>query len=152
MRVNEIKETREVVIRTEYIAKDGEVFRTQEEAEKYEKSALFAVRSRLNNLFIDRVTEYDINECGCEETYAELFECKTENDLQNIIKYMLLISDEYDHSKIKGYAERIKVGEPILVFQYDDSVWIYGNGTIQGYLDYIQSNIAKYMKPINNNN
>lgn len=38
MKINEIKETREVVVRTEYVAVDGTVFRTKEECEKWEKS------------------------------------------------------------------------------------------------------------------
>lgn len=38
MKVNEIKETREVVVKTEYIAIDGTVFRTKEECEQWEKS------------------------------------------------------------------------------------------------------------------
>ena len=38
MRVNEVKETREVVVKTEYIAIDGTVFRTKEECEQWEKS------------------------------------------------------------------------------------------------------------------
>ena len=43
MRTNEVKETREVVVRTEYIAEDGTVFRNEEECKKYEESALFAI-------------------------------------------------------------------------------------------------------------
>ena len=38
MKVNEIKETREVVVKTEYIAIDGTIFRTKEECEQWEKS------------------------------------------------------------------------------------------------------------------
>ena len=34
MKVNEVKETREVVVKTEYIAIDGTVFRTKEELEE----------------------------------------------------------------------------------------------------------------------
>lgn len=40
MRENEVKETREVVVRTEYVAEDGTVFRSEEECKKYEESAL----------------------------------------------------------------------------------------------------------------
>lgn len=38
MKINEVKETREVLVRTEYVAEDGEVFSTKEECEKYEES------------------------------------------------------------------------------------------------------------------
>ena len=37
MKVNEVKETREVVVKTEYIAIDGMVFRTKEECEQWGK-------------------------------------------------------------------------------------------------------------------
>lgn len=38
MTVNEIKEVKEVVVKTEYIAKDGKVFTNKEDCEKWEKS------------------------------------------------------------------------------------------------------------------
>ena len=38
MRINEVKETREVVVKTEYIAIDGTVFATKEMCEQWEKS------------------------------------------------------------------------------------------------------------------
>ena len=47
MRVNEVKETREVVVRTEFVAEDGQVFRSKEECKKYEESALFAINKQL---------------------------------------------------------------------------------------------------------
>mgnify|MGYP000898823865 FL=1 len=49
MRANEVKETREVV-RTEYIAEDGTVFRSEEECKKYEESALFAISQSCGRL------------------------------------------------------------------------------------------------------
>ena len=50
MRVNEVKETREVVVRTEFVAEDGQVFRSEEECKKYEESALFAINKQLRRL------------------------------------------------------------------------------------------------------
>lgn len=38
MKVNEIKQTKEVVVSTEYIANDGKIFRTKEECEQWEKT------------------------------------------------------------------------------------------------------------------
>lgn len=38
MRINEIKEVKEVVVRTEYIAVDDTVFKTKEDCEQWEKS------------------------------------------------------------------------------------------------------------------
>ena len=52
MKVNEVKTavTIEKVIRTEYIAEDGTVFRNKEECKKYEESALFAISKELKRL------------------------------------------------------------------------------------------------------
>ena len=51
MRVNEVKQTKtiEEVVR-QYIAEDGEVFSNEEECNKYEESALFAVSKQLKRL------------------------------------------------------------------------------------------------------
>ena len=38
MRVNEVKETREVVVRTEFLATDGKIFDSREEAREYCKT------------------------------------------------------------------------------------------------------------------
>ena len=45
MRVNEVRktETIEKLVRIEYIAEDGTVFRSEEECKKYEESALFVI-------------------------------------------------------------------------------------------------------------
>lgn len=52
MKVNEIRktETIEKLVRTEYIAEDGTVFRSEEECKKYEESALFAISKELKRL------------------------------------------------------------------------------------------------------
>lgn len=52
MRVNEVRktETIEKLVRTEYIAEDGTVFRSEEECKKYEESALFAISKELKRL------------------------------------------------------------------------------------------------------
>lgn len=52
MRVQNITRTKtiEEIIKTSYIAEDGTVFRTQDECEKYEESALFVVSNKLKRL------------------------------------------------------------------------------------------------------
>ena len=62
MKTNEVKETREVVVRTEYIAEDGTIFRSEEECKKYEESALFAISKELKRLDNKEngASEYDI--------------------------------------------------------------------------------------------
>lgn len=71
MRVNEVKQTKtiEEVVRTEYIAEDGEVFSNEEECKKYEESALFAVSKQLKRLDNKKkgASENDIyDECSDE--------------------------------------------------------------------------------------
>lgn len=56
MRINEVKETREVLVRTEYVAEDGIVFRSEEECKKYEESALFAISKELKRLTKDNTS------------------------------------------------------------------------------------------------
>ena len=64
MRVNEVRktETIEKLVRTEYIAEDGTVFRSEEECIKYEESALFAISKELKRLDNKKngASEYDI--------------------------------------------------------------------------------------------
>ena len=63
MKVNEVKETREVVVRTEFVAEDGQVFRSEEECKKYEESALFAISKQLKRMTNKKwVSQYDIND------------------------------------------------------------------------------------------
>lgn len=52
MRVNEVRktETIEKLVRIEYIAEDGTVFRSEEECKKYEESALFVISKELKRL------------------------------------------------------------------------------------------------------
>lgn len=50
MKINEIKETREVVVRTEYIAEDGKKFATKEDCERYEKSYEATIKASFNKI------------------------------------------------------------------------------------------------------
>ena len=90
MRANEVKETREVVVRTEYIAEDGTVFRSEEECKKYEESALFAISKELKRLTKDNTSQYEINDnFSCDDT-VEIFDVQTERDLENLRRYLYL--------------------------------------------------------------
>ena len=69
MRVNEVKQTKTIkeLVRIEYIAEDGIVFRSEEECKKYEESALFAISKELKRLDNKKngASEYDIyDECA----------------------------------------------------------------------------------------
>ena len=73
MKINEVKETREVLVRTEYIAEDGEVFNKREECEKYEESAIFAMSKKLKRLHKKNTVHSDIFEECSWDCYVEIF-------------------------------------------------------------------------------
>ena len=88
MKKNEIKKTIEQVVRVEYIAEDGTKFYNEEECQKYEESALFAVSSKLKRLA--NVSQYDLNNDLSEEYGLEIFNVETKEDLENLRRYVYL--------------------------------------------------------------
>ena len=87
MRVNEVKETREVVVKTEYVATDGKIFDSREECQKYEKTCKCVIMSAYKPLVKRTISEYGLyEECGCEEFYYDLVEIKNENDREIVNK------------------------------------------------------------------
>ena len=98
MKVNEIKETREVVVRTEYIAKDGTVFSNGEECRKYEGTCRCVLRSEYKKLVKGNINEYDLfYENGCEDYSYDIVEVKTEAD-REIVNRVLV--DAYKSAKL----------------------------------------------------
>ena len=88
MRTNEIKRTVEEVVRVEYIAEDGTVFRSEEECKKYEESALFAISKELKRLETKKYASHnDINDSCCDDARVEIFDVQTEKDLENLRRY-----------------------------------------------------------------
>ena len=98
MKVNEIKETREVIVRTEYIAKDGTVFSNGEECRKYEGTCRCVLRSEYKKLIKGNINEYDLfYENGCEDYSYDIVEVKTEAD-REIVNRVLV--DAYEGAKL----------------------------------------------------
>lgn len=98
MKVNEIRETREVVVRTEYIAKDGTVFKDAEECKKYEETCRCVLRAEYKRLVKGNINEYDLfYENGCEDYDYDIVEIKTEED-REIVNRVLV--DGYNHAKL----------------------------------------------------
>lgn len=95
MKVNEVKETREVVVRTEYIANDGKIFDNIEECEKYEKTCRCVVMTDYKKLVKGRIAEYDLlYECGSEEFYYDIVEIKNEQERAAVNKALILVCSE----------------------------------------------------------
>ena len=85
MRTNEIKRTVEEVVRVEYIAEDGQVFRSEEECKKYEESALFAISKQMKRMTNKKfVSQYDINDDCSDEYEVEIFNAENEKDIEEI--------------------------------------------------------------------
>lgn len=163
MKRNEIKETREVVVRTEYVAEDGQVFYNEEECKKYEESALFAVSKQLKRLNSRYISKYDLNEDGCEDDKIEIFDIQTEQDLENLRRYLYLTLKKNGASESsveecftskdgvrKDYVfDGITIGHEVIIgFSYDqDWFWTYKDGSIEGYLGWLRDRITKLITP-----
>lgn len=154
MRTNEVKETREVVVRTEYIAEDGTVFRSEEECKKYEGSALLAISKRLKRLNPKKynASEYDIyNECS-DEYLVEIFDAETEEDIEIIRRYVYLKALSENSNRVnKSDVElpNITEGHEIIIhWNYDqDCCWTIGNGSIEAFCNHIRTNLVKLITP-----
>lgn len=157
MRANEVKETREVVVRTEYIAEDGAVFRTEEECKKYEESALFVISKELKRLGNEKyeASEYDIYDECPDGSLVEIFNAETERDIENIRRYVYLkaLSESSCATKEDVDLPNITPGHEVIIhWNYDeDRCWTIGDGSINALCDYIRSNLMKLITPKEDN-
>ena len=170
MKVNEIKETKTVeeVVRVEYIAEDGQVFRSEEESKKYEESALFAISKELKRLTEkDCVSQNDINDGLSYDDMVEIFDVQTERDLENLRRYLYLkmrkngASEDSvkecftskDGKRDKYVFDGVTAGHEVMIFwNYDeDWFWVYNDGSINGYCEFFRENITKLITSKENN-
>ena len=165
MKINEIKEikTIEEVVRTEYIAEDGEVFRSEEECKKYEESALFTVSKQLKRLTNKFLSHNDIHDSGCDDEEVEIFDVQTGKDLENLKKYLYLKASKNgategsikkcftsEDGKRNDYVfDNVTIGHEVLIFwNYDyDWFWVYGDGSINGYCKFYRDRLTKLITP-----
>lgn len=163
MRVNEVKETRtiEEVVRTEYIADDGIIFRSEDECRKYEESALFVISKELHK--ITQISQNDINDGLSYDDTVEIFDVKTEKDLENLKRYLYLkarkngatedyIKDAFeskDGSRKNYVFDNVTYGHEVLIFwDYEEQwFWVYGNGSIDDYCRFHKDRITKLITP-----
>lgn len=164
MKINEIKKTVETVVRTEYIAEDGEVFYDKEQCEKYEQSALFAISKQLKRLS-QNISAYDINDDLSDECEVEIFDIQTSEDLLMLKRYCYLKASthgaseksiEYFMNKTTKLSDgreitsehtldNLTFGHEVMVFwDYDrDHCWVYRNGSVEDYSNYFKDRINK---------
>lgn len=160
----EIKRTVEELVRVEYVAEDGQVFYTEEECKKYEKSALFAVSNKLKKLNADNYTSVtDLFGEGYEEDEVEIFDIQTDEDLENLRRYLYLklkengatdrgIEDCFvsvDGTRNNFVFNGVTKGhEVIICWSCDkDHFWVYRNGSIEGCLSYLRDKMLKLITP-----
>ena len=167
MRKNEIKRTIEEVVRVEYITEDGQVFYDEKEAIKYEESALFVVSNKLKRL-TSRATISELIEEGGYDNELEIFDVQTEEDLENLRRYLYLkatkngakdndIKDAF--TSVDGKREcfvfdGVTIGHEVLIFwSYDnDWFWVYNDGSLDGYCSWVKDQYIKIITPKEDNN
>lgn len=163
MKKNEIKRTVEEVVRVEYIAEDGQVFNSEEECEKYEESALFVVKSKLKKLTNKWTSMYMFLEEGSDECELEIFDVQTEEDLENLRRYLYLKAmkngarDEdinncftsVDGKRENFVFDSVTIGHEVMVFwAYDnDWFWVYNDGSLEGYFSWLRRQYMKVIAP-----
>lgn len=161
MKINEIKKL--IVTEREYIAEDGTIFREEEECKKYEKSALFEVNKRLKRLNTQKIYQDQFNDQCSSDEEMEIFDIQTEEDLENLKKYIYLTlsqngSTEKDIKQVftadtedrKNFViDNLTSGHEVLLFWgYDrDWCWVYKDGSVKSYCDWIQEQYQKLITP-----
>ena len=156
MKIHEIKITVEEVVGVEYIAEDGTVFYDKEECEKYEKSALTVVKSKLKRLNNKKYTAWeDLLYLSNEDCDLEIFNIQDETDLDNLNQYVVLtLSESHAYKEhIKEVSEKIStcgVGHEVMVFWgYEhDYVNIIGDGSLNAYIELLRKNYEEIVKPV----
>ena len=163
MRKNEIKKTVEEIVGVEYIAEDGTIFNNEEECKKYEKSALFVVSNKLKRLTTKETYINDFNDEGSCDCELEIFDVQTEEDLNNLRRYLYLkaitngatekgIKDAFtfEDSKRENFVfDNVTIGHEVLVFwSYDkDWFWVYKDGSLNGYFELLKERYDKIITP-----
>ena len=168
MKKNEIKRTIEEVVRVEYVAEDGTVFYNEEECRKYEESALFVVSNKLTRLTNKWTSIYDFMEEGSDECELEIFDVQTENDLENLRRYLYLkamkngaseasikraFTSEDDIERKDFVFDGVTIGHEVLIsWSYEnDWFWVYKDGSLEGYFSFLRERYMKLTMPKENN-
>lgn len=163
MRKNEIKRTVEELVRVEYIAEDGTVFGSEVECRAYEESALFVVSNKLKKLTRQWTSESEFLEAGSDETELEIFDVQTQEDLDNLKRYLYLKAikngakdksiqecfTSVDGKRNNFVFDNATYGHEVMVFwSYDnDWFWVYGDGSVDGYCKWLKEKYTKIITP-----
>jgi len=153
MKINEIKKTVEEVVRVEYIAEDGTVFRDKEECEKYEKSALVVVSNKLKRLNKNDASWESLLCISYDDSGLEIFDIQDQEDLDNLCQYVVLTLSENHAYKdeIERAPQEINacgVGHEVMVFWSCEKeyMYVFGDGSFNAYIKYLKENYEKILK------
>ena len=110
---------------------------------------------------------YDFNEDGSDENGLEIFDVQTEEDLENLRRYLYLTLAKNGASEssinecftsVDGRREdfvfdNVTCGHEVMIFwSYDkDWFWTYGDGSLEGYFNWLRSKYNKIITPKENN-
>lgn len=116
MRIEEITETKEVVVKKLYIANDGTVFNNEEDCKKHEKTT--ELMSEYNKLVKGNVNEFDLFfEVGNVDYSYDIVEVKNENDIKTVNNIL---------TNIQKNAKRIvRPGMYLIGHDCDDNIYGY---------------------------
>lgn len=109
--------------KTIYEAFDGTTFEDNAECEKYEKSAMGLMKSRVVDMAIGPwTTEYEMFEMGSDDNQAILVQPKNKADIDTLRHAYLLAGGRKDAEKA---APDSFIGRPVIMFfgYNDDCVW-----------------------------
>lgn len=116
MRVEEITETKEVVVKKLYIANDGTVFNNEEDCKKHEKTT--ELMSEYNKLVKGNISEFDLFfENGDVDYSYDIVEVKKENNIEIVNK--VLNNIEKNEKQIK------EPGMYLIGHDCDDNIYGY---------------------------
>lgn len=161
MKIKEITKTVEQVVRTEYYAEDGTLFNSEYECRMYEESALFAVKKSLKRIY--EGSRYNFNHDFSVDERIEVFDIQNETDLQNLRKYVVLklkMSDATDENvkcvftadtegRKDFVLDNVTYGHEVIIIwtELEDWCWTYGDGSLNGYLEYQKKCYFKMVEP-----
>ena len=152
MQIKEIKRTRtiEEVIRTEYIADDGEVFYNENECKKYEESARFVLSKKVKRIL--RCNTNDLNYEASDEYDSEIFNVETQEDLGNLKRYLYLTIkndfSSYEWEQLEESMKEVTFGHEVIIhWHYDhDGFYICGDGSIEDYGKHFMNLVTNAIK------
>lgn len=121
----------------EYEAIDGEIFKTKEECEKYDKSARAVLQSKYKKLVLKETNEYNLFDIGSEDNTVEIIKVGSQKDL-DLVKQMYYMynshldpknPNEWTKIEFENMDNALKNKDILFIGRgYDDeSFWIYGS-------------------------